>query len=178
MTPDKYNIPINEHMCSPAVYNLFGAINCALYANKTNFAEVWKMLKDIQGRGNSDKTSGVLIAYYKDAGHLHWILQNNIYNTRINFEKNLNKTPMQVEFILLHNNKLGCKTFRLKHPLPNIIEAEKLPKSDTYFPNHSHYLIYYLGNEITMKREKEIKDKLFQDKEPYNPFIIKIEDLW
>lgn len=177
MTPDKY-IPINKHLCSPTVYDLLGDINYALYANKNTFAEVRKMLKEKQWRENSDKTTGVLIAYYKDSGHLHWILQNNIYNTRTNYEKNLNKTPMQVEFILLHNNKLGCKTFRLKHPLPNIIEAEKLPKSDTYSPSHSHYLIYYLGNEIAMKREKEIKNKLFQDKEPYNPFIIKIGDLW
>lgn len=126
----------------------------------------------------------MLVGYYRKGAHLDWILKNNIYNVRLNPEREgaLKGIDLQIipSRILLYNNlKDDVRIFTVNQSEVLVAGKEKMEALQYPFTDDNHeknYKLFSLGPEIKQHKKIDIlKLKSEQDIEQsnYAPFFIK-----
>lgn len=94
----------------------------------------------------------VLVGYYKDEGHLKWILEKHLYNVRAGKDRGtLDLTPSvcAARYFLLYGKDGVCK-FRLKPGGVHVWSKDELAKSGyPTNPRHDYYLVFSIEESIT-----------------------------
>ena len=102
----------------------------------------------------------VLVAYYKNKEHLEWILNSQLYNTRIDTNRGsirLGPQEASSRYLLLHTDKnpISDKLFSIIGKGARVFSKQKLvDKGYPTEPSQSFYLTYEVSSEI----EKEFEN--------------------
>ena len=126
----------------------------------------------------------MLVGYYRKGAHLDWILENKIYNVRLNPEREgaLKGIDLQIipSRILLYNNlKDEVRIFTVNQSEVLVAGKEKMESLQYPFTDDNHertYKLFSLGPEIKLHKKIDIlKLKSEQDIENsnYAPFFVK-----
>lgn len=122
---------------------------------------------------NADTEEYVLFGYYKSADHLKWIMANKMYNTRPVKKRQyvkLTSAEINARYLILHNDELESRVFKLEGAYPSLTTKEELPNNNGYKPSHPYYMVYKLvdvsqmnSDEISLFLEGFIKDPKVAD---------------
>lgn len=139
----------------------------------------------LQGRKVIDNSQEeyALVGYYRNANHRQWIIDNGIYNCRVN--ENARTTKMRLEeirakYLILHNRGLGTFVYRVTSVAPYIMSSNELPLSESYHPHHNLYMIYDID---TSCESDQIPSQLFEtsrfeaETRHYRPIGIRLSKL-
>jgi hypothetical protein len=102
----------------------------------------------------------VLVGFYKSPGHLKWIKENKLYNTRTgagNGSIHLDPTITGAKYLLLHsrnNSKTGLM-FTLSDEGPRVFSKNDLEKKKYPYPSQNFYLVF----ELTGECDNEFRNK-------------------
>lgn len=100
---------------------------------------------------NYSTTDYVLLGYYKNAKHLHWILNKKIYNVRAGKDRgslDLTSGVCGARFLLLYGKDKLFK-IRLKPNNVRVWSKEELAESGYPSPKHNFYLVFSLEEVIS-----------------------------
>ncbi|NQZ58514.1 MAG: hypothetical protein HRT88_13735, partial [Lentisphaeraceae bacterium] len=92
----------------------------------------------------------VLVGWYKDEGHLKWILKNKLFNCRTDTKRGSLKLSADVtgaDYLLLHSKgELSnvSKMYKLESDGPRVISSERLEDMGYGSPSQPYYLIFNL----------------------------------
>lgn len=128
----------------------------------------------------------VLIGYYKNQAHLDWIIENRVYNSRVNYLSGYHLKPEAIgaKFILLYgsNDKESNMIFRLKDEGPRLIGVDDSIFVNYPKPSQELYLCYSfnsIGTHYFKKASWKISDlgafKILS--RPTMPFSVTLTDL-
>jgi len=91
-----------------------------------------------------------LVGYYKSEAHLQWIIDNGLYNRRAQMRNTnviMTLAEIKARLLILHNEGLGNRVYKIKSVAPYLMSKNELPSSEGYHPNREYYMIYDIDTQ-------------------------------
>jgi len=115
-----------------------------------------------ENRGFSPDDTFILVCFYKDESHLNWIINNGLYNARIENDRGslkLGREETGAKYLLLHSKEeiTTSKLYKISEIGPRIFSKEKLiEKHYPSTPSQNFYLVYRIEqcNDIELVARK------------------------
>ncbi|MEJ8755449.1 DUF2357 domain-containing protein [Pontibacter sp. H259] len=129
----------------------------------------------------------VLVGYYKNSNHLNWVLQQKLYNARIDSDRgslHLGPAEAGARYLLLHTKgkQITSEIWQIQDNGPRVFSKDELLKKNYPNPSQPFYLIYKLEKVNTEEFSKinwdvRLLEKYSSGKGSAIPFSVSLTEL-